>query len=212
MNKPISLNSAEQNAFRITFADGLWDVFIGAVLLEFAIAPLLSGSLGDFWSSVVFLPFWGLLYLLLRSVRKNIIKPRLGSVNFSAARKKKIRTFTVIMMSISLIIFILGLVAAFTFGRASNIFLAGLFGLFILAGFSAAAYLLDYSRLYIYGLLLLSAPLVGEWLFQNQRVAHHGYPLVFGFASGLLIFSGIATFIIFLIKSSKSRFTGRCLN
>jgi hypothetical protein len=159
--------------------------------------------MGDFWSSVVFLPFWGLLYLLIRSVRLNIVKPRIGTVNFGAVRKKKIRTFTVIMLIINLIIFLFGLVVAFTLGRLTDLFIAGLFGLFILAGFSAAAYFLDYPRLYIYGLLLLAAPQIGEWLYQNHYVVHHGYPLVFGYASGLLIFSGIVTFIIFLRNHPK---------
>ena len=41
--------------------------------------------------------------------------------------------------------------------------IAIIFSLTLLAGFSLAAYFLDYPRLYIYGLLLGIAPFVGEW-------------------------------------------------
>jgi hypothetical protein len=62
MQEKISLKEAEKKAFKTSFDDGLWDILIGSFFLEFAIAPLISASLGDFWSSVVFLPFWGFDY------------------------------------------------------------------------------------------------------------------------------------------------------
>ena len=58
MSQQISLREAERKAFRITHNDGLWDVLLGCYALMFVIAPYLSTSLGDFWSSAVFLPFW----------------------------------------------------------------------------------------------------------------------------------------------------------
>jgi hypothetical protein len=61
-------------------------------------------------------------------------------------------------------------------------------------GFSLAAYFLDYPRLYLYGLLIRVAPIVGEWLYRNYGVAHYGFPLVFGFVSGLIIVIGLLTF------------------
>jgi len=55
MSTPISLKDAERKAFQSTFADGLWDVFIGCSFpLQLTIAPLLSHRMGDFWSSAVF--------------------------------------------------------------------------------------------------------------------------------------------------------------
>ena len=57
MTAEISLKEAERKVFKATFQDGMWDIFIGCIVLQFAIAPLLSSKLGDFWSSVIFLPF-----------------------------------------------------------------------------------------------------------------------------------------------------------
>jgi hypothetical protein len=40
MQTPVSLKTAERKVFQTTFADGLWDVFIGCFALQFAIAQL----------------------------------------------------------------------------------------------------------------------------------------------------------------------------
>jgi hypothetical protein len=203
MNEPVSLKSAERKAFRITFADGLWEVFLGGIFLQFAIAPLISESLGDFWSSVIFLPVWGILYIAIWLIRKYIISPRVGTFNFGKPRKKKLRFFTIILVIVNIAVFILGIVIYLIFPKISGGLIAGTLGIFILFGFSAAAYFLDYPRLFFYGLLLLVAPLVGEWLYSNHGFSHHGYPVVFGFASGLMILIGVVTFFLFLKNTPK---------
>jgi hypothetical protein len=80
MQHSVSLKSAERKAFQATFADGLRDVMIGCVLFMFAIAPLLSETLGDLGSSAIFLPFRGLVYLAIRLTRRYLIAPRIGMV------------------------------------------------------------------------------------------------------------------------------------
>jgi len=148
MKTPPDLKSAERKVFQTTFADGLWDIFIGCFFLEFAIAPFLSEFLGDFWSSVIFLPFWALVYLAIRSIRKKVIAPRIGSVSFGAERKNKLRKFSTLMVIANSALFLLGILVAFVFGghglptRAWMI--PGVLGLFLLAGFSITAHLLDF--------------------------------------------------------------------
>ena len=177
MHTPISFKTTERKAFQSSFADGLWDVFLGLFPLQFAVAPLLSESMGDFWSSAIFLPVWGAVYLVIRLMRKNLIAPRMGTVNFGKARKEKLRKFSRIMLGINALVFILGILAA---AFATKIFdsqsialfgsvVSMALGLILLAGFSLAAALLDWPRLYFYGLLLLAAPPVGEWLEQTCR-------------------------------------------
>jgi hypothetical protein len=200
MQTPVSLKSAERRAFQSTFADGLWDVFIGCFALEFAIAPLLSETLGDFWSSAIFLPIWGLVYLAIWLVRKHVLAPRLGTVSFGKARQRKMRKFSLVLLVVNVLMLVLGVLAVLNFGKIPGIGVASLFSLFLLAGFSAAAYMLDHPRLYFYGLLLFVAPLVGEWLYANHGVAHHGYPVVFGIAAGIMILTGLALFVRVLIN------------
>ena len=98
MVQKISLKEAERKVFRATLQDGLLDIFIGCIVLQFAIAPLLSSRLGDFWSSIVFLPFWALVYGVIWLVRKSIVAPRLGSVKFGSARKTRLTKFTLVML------------------------------------------------------------------------------------------------------------------
>jgi hypothetical protein len=199
MQTPVSLKSAERKVFQTAFADGLWDVFIGCFALQFAIAPLLSASLGDFWSSAIFLPFWGLAYLAIWLTRKYVVTPRLGTVSYGKARKAKLRKFSAVMVSINALMFVLGLGAAFVFGGAAGgvrgLLINTLLGLFLLVGFSLAAYLLDYSRLYLYGLMLFIGPLIGEWLYQRHVASHHGYPIIFGTAAGVMILTGLILFV-----------------
>lgn len=203
MQTPVSLKAAERKVFQTAFADGLWDIFISCFALQFAIAPLLSASLGDFWSSVIFLPFWGFVYLAIWLIRKYVVAPRIGTVNFGKARKEKLRKFSLVMLCINAVMFVLGLVAAFAFGGAADgwsVSLRGalisvLLGLFLLGGFSTAAYLLDYPRLYLYGLMLFVGPVVGEWLYQHHGATHHGYPIVFGAAAAIMILTGLSLFV-----------------
>lgn len=202
MQNPISLKSAERKAFQLSFADGLWDVFIGCVFLEFAIAPFLSETMGDFWSSAVFLPFWALVYLAIWLTRKYVVAPRIGKVVFGKPRLKRLRVFTMVMLVLNVVIFLLGLVVALGF-TSLRVNFTLILGLFILCSFSTAAYMLDYPRLYIYGLLLLIAPQVGEWLYANHGAVHHGFPISFGFSAGVIILTGLVTFFRLLAKTPK---------
>lgn len=195
MSQKISLKEAERKAFTAAYNDGMWDVFLGCFFLMFVIAPYLSESLGDFWSSVVFLPFWGMVYLAIWLVRKRVVSPRIGVVKFGPMRITKLTRLTGIMLVVNLLALILGFIVALNFisipGQMIGIFL----GLMFLIGFSTAAYFLDFNRLYLYGLLVGLSPLIGEWLWSRGYATHHGFPLTFGVASGIMILVGLVVFI-----------------
>ena len=195
MSQKISLKEAERKAFRTTFNDGLVDILLGCFLLMFVIGLYLSDSLGDFWSSAVFLPFLALVYLAIWLIRRYVVTPRIGMVKFGQARKAKLAKFTVVMLVINVVAFILGSVAALSFGSVPGQMISILFGLILLMGFSIAAYFLDFNRLYIYGLLAGLSPLIGEWLWTHGYATHHGFPITFGTSSGIMILVGLAVFI-----------------
>ena len=199
MSTPISLKDAERKAFQSTFEDGLWDVLLGCWFpLQLAIAPLLSHRMGDFWSSAVFIPFWGAVYLAIWLVRKQVVKPRIGRVEFGPTRINRMMKFNLVLLIVNVIAFIFGLIAALRFSSLSGGGYPFILGLVLLVGFSTAAYFLDFPRLYVYGLLSALAPLVGEWLYQNMGASHHGYPIVFGTLAGVMILTGLVTFARFL--------------
>jgi hypothetical protein len=180
--------------FRTVYQDGLWDLFIGCVVLMMAVAPLLSVSLGDWWSSAVFLPFWGLVALAIWLIRKHVIAPRVGVVKFGQARKARLRRLNLVMLGVNGAALVLGIVFALSStvpGQGVAVVLA----LILLVGFSAAAYLLDFGRLYVYGLLACLSPLVGEWLYTHHHVPHHGWPVTFGITAGIMILTGVVIFV-----------------
>jgi hypothetical protein len=192
MSQQISLKEAERKAFRTTYSDGLWDVFLGCFFLIFVIAPYLSSSLGDFWSSFVFLPFWGIVYLAIALIRKWVVAPRIGVVRFGRARKARLARFTVVMLAVNAVALILGVVAAMSFSRLPGQMIAILLGLILLMGLSIAAYALDFNRLYVYGLLVGLSPVVGEWLYAHGKASHHGLPVTFGISAGIMVLVGLA--------------------
>lgn len=200
MVQKISLKQAERKVFRTTFQDGLWDIFIGCFVLQFAVAPLLSSKLGDFWSSAVFIPFWTLVFGVVWLVRKSVVVPRLGSVNLGPARKTQLTKFFVVMVVINLVAFIMGIFFAMRFDVSSGLLYMATFGFIVLALSSVAAYFLELPRLFIYGLLFVLSLVIGEWLFAQFKVANHGFPITFGLTTGIIIVTGMVRFMRLLQK------------
>jgi hypothetical protein len=198
MAQQISLKEAERKVFRTKTNDGLWDIFLGGYFLMFVIVLYLSPILGDFWSSVMFLPYFALAYLATWLIRKYVVTPRVGIVKFGLVRKTKLAKFTVVMVIINTIALILGILAALSFGEVPGQIYPIILGMILLIGFSLAAYFLDYNRLYIYGLLVGFSPIVGEWLWNQGYASHHGFPITFGLSGCIMILIGLVVFIHFL--------------
>jgi len=201
MSQQISLKEAERKVFLSTANDGLWDIFLGIFFLEFVIAPFLSESMGDFWSVAVFLPVWAVVYLVIRFLRKTVVEPRIGVVKFGPTRVSKMKRFSYVMLAFNVIALGLGVWAAFSVDSASGDPIPYMFSLVLLSGFSLAAFFLEVNRLYIYGLLMAFAPVVGEWLWSNGYASHHGWPVTFGVISGIMILVGLSMFIRILRSS-----------
>ena len=188
------IRTIEKKIWISYFQDGLIDIFIGCVVLLFAIASLLSERLGDFWSSFIFLPFWALIYLCILLIKKYILLPRIGVVHFGPMRTKKLLTFNIIMVGVLSLGFVLGIISFIDFNLPRWIHLAR-FGLIVLIGSILAGYYLDFPHLYLYGFLFVLSLIIGEWLWENLQVPHHGFPVIFGFTAGLIIFIGLIKFI-----------------
>jgi hypothetical protein len=194
MSENKTLKAIDRKIFKSYFDDGLLDFFLAAFVLMFAIAPLLSGTLGDFWSSAIFLPFWGLVYLILLTIRRRVIAPRIGSVKWGEMRKKKLRTGSLILIVINVIFLVFGIVFSFM-PIQSGYVMSIRFSVMVLVLFSGAGYMLDFNFLYVYGIMITLAMPVGEWLYQTAGFSHHGYPAVFGTVAGIMFLRGLYKFI-----------------
>ncbi len=195
MSSPISLRETERKMFRAATNDGLTDVLLGCFFLMFVIAPTLSVYWGDFWSSAVFVPFYGLVWLGVHLARKHIIRPRLGNAEFGPIRKAKLQRFTLIMLALNLLAFALGIFAFLNFAEMPETTYPIVLGVMLLVGFTLGGYFLDVPRFYGYGLMTALAPLIGEMLWEEGLASHHGYPIAFGTVSAIMILTGLYIFI-----------------
>ena len=195
-----TLKAIDQKIFKSYFEDGLLDMFLAAFFLLFTVVLFLSVPLGDFWGTMIFLPFLGMVYLVLRYIRRRVVIPRIGSVKWGEMRKQKLRAWTTILLVINVIFLFLGVVSFFR-PNASGYTVSIGFSVTMLILFTAAGYMLDFRFLYVYGILIALALPVGEWLYQTAGFSHHGFPVVFGTLSGIMFVRGLYKFIT-LVKEN----------
>jgi hypothetical protein len=200
MNTNTSLRDLERNMYRDSIQDGILDIQIGCMLLMFVLPIYLSPKLGDFWSSVVFLPLWFLVIFGLRAYRKKVVQPRVGRIQYGTFRKKRLRRLNRIILVFNLIALILGLLSFIQFTELSGWIISARFSIILLIGFSLAGYMLEIPRIYLYGILISAAPMVGEYLYQNLGFSHHGFPITFGFLSAVLVLTGLVILVRLLKK------------
>ncbi len=204
MSQPTSLKELERNLFKSATRDGLLEIQIGFVALIFVIAPYLSPYLGDFWSAMIFLPIWiGVIYGS-RAFRKHVIQPRIGTITYGSYRKKRMTAVGIIALLVNLAALILGLLSFFQFNTLPPWIHSIRFSIIVLVGFSLAGYSMEFPRLYLYGILLAAAVPAGEYLYQEFSVPHHGFPVTFGIASGMMILIGAAILTRLLKANPKS--------
>ena len=201
MSSQISLKELENKAFQSTIQDGMIEITVGCFLMMFSIAPILSVYLGDFWSAAVFLPLWAGVYYLIRVVRKKIIQPRVGIMKYGPYRKTRLKRTNLLMLIFNTAALILGFVSFLNFSSLPSWIIPARFSIIHLIGFSLAAYMLEYPRLFLYGIISSLAVPVGEFLYTNFQVPHHGLPLTFGVISGaLFLMASITIWRIIKIK------------
>ncbi len=174
------LEAAERQVFRSVVDTGLWDVMLASVVAMFAIAPLLSSRLGDFWSSAVFVPVWLIVYLAIRGVRERVVVPRIGVVRFGVQRQGRLRRFAVVLVIVNVISLVIAAILATRVAEPGASSFPIAFSVIVLAVFSIAAFAVGIRRIFVYGLLIATAPALGEWLFRQGFAAHHGFPVVYG--------------------------------
>ncbi len=206
MNRNVDLSALERQAYRSNFADGLWDIFLGCMLLQTALGASLYRL--D-WSPVailaVMLGFVLIVLALFTYAKKHIVTPRMGMVMFGEARKAKNKKLSFILsltILLGVLVFIVAGVAYFVVNQAATtnwtpaIFVPfALFAVLSVVIFSVAAYLLDYPRAYLYGWFFgLSMPLniLLDELFGISL------PLATALFSAVMILIGLILFVRFL--------------
>jgi len=154
-----NLNEIEKKAYRSTFHDGLWDIFLGLSLLTLAVGALLSNSgVPNGLVMTILVVLQSLALLSLIAGKKRITLPRMGFVKFGSKRKLKIRKSRIILLGSALagvVVFLAAIVIqSYPAGQPRLLLLlpAAWVANSIIV-FSLLAYYLDCTRLYAYGVM-----------------------------------------------------------
>ncbi|MFC1595612.1 hypothetical protein ACFL3X_01720 [Gemmatimonadota bacterium] len=197
----ISATELEKRAFRATFQDGIWDIYLGALLLNMGMGvglaqllPLKPLHLGAILFVVVIIVMVGFFL-----GKKFITAPRLGVVRFGAERQKKVKKVRLVLSFSAL----MGLLTFLGFGSLTEMFGSlpgwvaplGVFGVSAVVTFSLGAYYLDYTRAYLYGWCYALAFPFGILLQESTRF---GFLVSYSVFSMAMIIPGVILLIRFM--------------
>lgn len=205
MEEQIDLQGLEKRAWRSAFQDGLWDIYMGLLILGLGIAPFgyMFGLPAELGSMIIVL-FWNTIAVLFLILGKKLITvPRIGYVKFGVKRKKMKKRllgfllFNFILAVLFLFINLSGLFESLNIGGLTEPLLIGL--LLITVPLSILAYFLEFHRLYIYAIFFGLGFSISELLYPLV-----GSPLDLFLSLGLggiiVILIGLIYFIKFLRK------------
>jgi hypothetical protein len=164
------LNAVEKKAFKATFEDGVWDLYLGVLLLPLIIFPLVRYALNAdlTWAVLAMMLIYGLGFAGFRWLKKHVTLPRLGMIKPGPARQKKLHILRMIGAVAALSVAALVLLTIFintfariaVFGISLQTVIFGIplifwkFTFLAVIGAWLAAWLLDFPRLLLYGFLL----------------------------------------------------------
>jgi hypothetical protein len=198
-----NLTEIEKKAYRSTFKDGLWDIFLGSLLLILSFSALLSniGATEKLHMGILIV-LQIILVLAFIIGKKRITIPRLGFVKFGPVRKRRITK--------SRIILLVSVLAGFTVFLIASLIIQGnqvdqsklpLFAPVAWVAnsiivFSLLAYYLNFTRLYIYSILFaLPVPLdVAIKQFAGLNIS----PIAFAVPGLVILAVGVVLLVRFL--------------
>jgi hypothetical protein len=216
MTTDMDLKELERKAFRSTFQDGLWDIFLGLLLLNMGGGTLLGGSeMSPLWSMVALTLFAGAVLLLFWAGKKFITAPRIGTAKFGAQRKgklKKVRLVLYVSVLLGALMALWGVgsaVAGVPYIIARLPLPAYVWAAQCVVVFSLAAYFMDVTRFYLYGVLYAVPFPLGIMVAQNTSLSGSAsMALTFGAAGATMVLVGIALFVRFLRAYPKTAQVG----
>lgn len=201
----LDLKKLESKAFRAIHQDGLWDIYIGGIVISMAV--LAYQETGDAFPVLRFGLFLGgmaLSYLVFWGGRKYFTTPRLGQVKFGPRRRQRKQIMVIVLSGIVLLQVLLLAGTVFLFNNpqlAANLgftgsdkdrerLLVGIIGaLFVGPSTALIAYFNDFWRGYYIAFLIATAVFC---------LIFFGQPIYLILAGLLIILPGVVLFARFL--------------
>lgn len=206
MTQELNLKEIERKAFRSTFQDGLWDVYLGLIVICMAFFLFRPDEGYGLRNQLMMLGGFVLSGLVLFAGKMLITVPRMGQVSFGPLRKRKAATLAIIMgvviiIQVAVVLFSVGgwldddlaakLNALLGEANLERMAVAAVGSLFVGPSMILVAYFSDFPRGYYIAILMAAA--VFLMILLNQPI----YAILIG---ALIILPGLVLFIRFLQK------------
>jgi MFS family permease len=207
MSTQIDLKELEKKVFKSNFEDGLWDIYLGMLLMQISLSMFLyQFDLNPLLILLILVLFVGLVFAAFWAAKKYLITPRMGLVTFNEERKRKKKKVTLILsLSVLFGVIVFGLTLglywlAVNDGPRDLVQYGWMipFGLFLVNAvvvFSLIAYFYDYTRAYLYGWFYGLAYPLNIALDEAFDIRFPWFSLTF---SAIMIGIGLVLFIRFM--------------
>ncbi|MBN1313627.1 MAG: hypothetical protein JXB30_19650 [Anaerolineae bacterium] len=159
MSEKVSLKELEGKAWRSVFQDGMWDIFLGLLLVAMAVNAWMSDSgLAENIRTGVYIGLEIVAMGVLWAGKRFITVPRMGRVKFGKGRRSR-KLWVTLVVGLSALLGVVVFQITQTMGNsvsfqsAMRTFFPAFWAAGCIVFFSLGAYLLDFSRLYLIGIL-----------------------------------------------------------
>ena len=202
MSQNINLKELERKAWTSYFQDGLWDIYLGLLLLAMAVWALLSDvGFSESLGMAIMIGLEVLAMLVLWAGKKFITVPRMGRVKFGPKRRAKLNWVRVVLFISVLAGAAVFLVASAMRGNRPEWLNAAFFApaawvVNAMVVFSLGAYFLDFSRLYLIG-VMYALPVPLDILFRKLADIDLSF-MAFGVPAMVILVVGLVVFVRFL--------------
>lgn len=160
----IDLKQLERKVWTSFFQDGIWDIYLGSLLMAMGIGALISDAgISHAATMIIYVLLVGAAFLFLLLGKRFITRPRIGHVNFGPkgkARKRKTRVVFAISVLVGLVAFMIAALSArgsLSQSLRTDILLPAIWVGNMIIVFSLAAYFLRFNRLYLIGVMFAIA-------------------------------------------------------
>ena len=196
----IDLKEIERNVYGAMFIDGLWDIYLGLLLIGMGAAELIEGIIPYPLNYFI----WVILaFPILKLSKRHITEPRLGIVNFSTKKKAKEKKLIIVLLG-TILLWIASLIIDSTtsikteWDELLGGYPAAVVGsLFLALTLSLIAYFLDYYRLYYYAVLFGSGNMLGKvistWI--SEEVSQF---VAYGIVGSIMMIIGVVFLVRFI--------------
>jgi hypothetical protein len=202
MSAKINLKELERRAWKSVFQDGLWDIYLGLLLLAMAVGAWLSDSgVPEAWHYAIYATLMVLSMLVLWAGKRFITLPRMGRVTFGPKRKTRLNwvrmlLFISVLAGIAVFVIALAMRSHPSERLTLTVIFPSVWVVNVLVVFGLGAYFLDFNRLYLIG-VMYALPLPLDIMF-HELAGIDLSSIAFGVPAAVILIVGLAMFIRFL--------------